>query len=166
MWEEMTSPDYFLSEVAKRNEKYYPTGYTGYEQYYTDMQGFWRELYDPDYMFSIIYDEGKYTVTPERNSLTGYYVKNIEWQDETESDCIVDYYVGAELNPNGFLALSSFLNQAQHNDLRKKYISYLISASESDMELVSRSGWNKMVFENPEQLNFWFDFLEEGEELS
>jgi hypothetical protein len=25
----------------------YSTGYTGYEQYYIDLQGFWRELYDP-----------------------------------------------------------------------------------------------------------------------
>lgn len=28
------------------NGSYYPTGRTGYEQYYTDLQGFWRQLYD------------------------------------------------------------------------------------------------------------------------
>lgn len=27
---------------------YYPTGRTGYEQYYADLQGFWRQLYDLD----------------------------------------------------------------------------------------------------------------------
>jgi hypothetical protein len=25
----------------------YPTGKTGYEQYYTDLEGFWRQLYCP-----------------------------------------------------------------------------------------------------------------------
>lgn len=27
---------------------YYPTGRTGYEQYYVDLQGFWRQLYNPN----------------------------------------------------------------------------------------------------------------------
>ena len=27
-----------------------PYGYTGYEQYYVDMEGFWRQLYDPKYL--------------------------------------------------------------------------------------------------------------------
>lgn len=38
----------FIINIAKANEKYYPTGYTGYEQYYTDIQGFWRQLYNPE----------------------------------------------------------------------------------------------------------------------
>ena len=33
----------------------FPTGYTGYEQYYTDILGFWRQLYNPYY-------EGTYKV--------------------------------------------------------------------------------------------------------
>jgi len=28
-------------------EWYYPSGRTGYEQYYTDIEGFWRQLYCP-----------------------------------------------------------------------------------------------------------------------
>lgn len=39
--------DDFLSDVAAKNPQY-PTGRTGYEQYYTDLEGFWRELYNPD----------------------------------------------------------------------------------------------------------------------
>lgn len=39
--------DSFLSKVAEANPSLYSTGYTGYEQYYIDLQGFWRELYDP-----------------------------------------------------------------------------------------------------------------------
>ena len=37
----------FTQLVAAANPDYYPTGITGYETYYTDMQGFWRQLYFP-----------------------------------------------------------------------------------------------------------------------
>ena len=39
--------DNFTQLVAENNKDYYPTGITGYEEYYTDMQGFWRQLYHP-----------------------------------------------------------------------------------------------------------------------
>lgn len=44
--------DDFLIRIRENNsmddegEWYYPTGYTGYEQYYVDIEGFWRQLYD------------------------------------------------------------------------------------------------------------------------
>jgi len=39
--------DDFLSMIKEKNIRYYPSGYTGYEQYYQDMEGFWRDtLYD------------------------------------------------------------------------------------------------------------------------
>ena len=38
----------FLVTVAENNPDYYPQGYTGYEIYYIDIEGFWRELYNPD----------------------------------------------------------------------------------------------------------------------
>lgn len=37
----------FLKNIAKNNPEYFPTGITGYEQYYTDMYTFWRQLYNP-----------------------------------------------------------------------------------------------------------------------
>ena len=45
--------DDFQVKLAQFNPDTYPNGYTGYEQYYTDMQGFWRHLYneDPDISF-------------------------------------------------------------------------------------------------------------------
>lgn len=43
--------DNFLIKLEAQNvdeeELLYPSGYTGYEQYYTDIQGFWRQLYFP-----------------------------------------------------------------------------------------------------------------------
>lgn len=38
----------FTQLIAAANFDYYPTGITGYETYYTDMQGFWRQLYNPE----------------------------------------------------------------------------------------------------------------------
>ena len=39
--------DNFLYNLAQKNPQYL-TGKTGYEQYYIDMEGFWRQLYDPN----------------------------------------------------------------------------------------------------------------------
>ena len=47
------TPD-FLSTVAKNNGDYYPSGYTGYEMYYTDIVSFWRDIYDPEYKYTKI----------------------------------------------------------------------------------------------------------------
>lgn len=37
----------FLATIAANNPEEYPTGITGYEQYYTDIYSFWRDLYNP-----------------------------------------------------------------------------------------------------------------------
>ena len=37
----------FLYNLASKNPQY-PAGRTGYEQYYTDLEGFWRMLYNPN----------------------------------------------------------------------------------------------------------------------
>lgn len=43
-----TEEDFYL-QVATNNPYSYTTGVTGYEPYYTDLDGFWRELYNPFY---------------------------------------------------------------------------------------------------------------------
>ena len=40
--------DEFLPKVREANGELYPSGYTGYEQYYVDLEGFWRQLYNPN----------------------------------------------------------------------------------------------------------------------
>lgn len=37
----------FLQTIAQNNLDLYPTGKTGYEMFYTDLQGYWRTLYNP-----------------------------------------------------------------------------------------------------------------------
>ena len=63
---QMIYPEDMLYEISCQNPEYYPSGYTGYEQYYTDLQGFWRQLYNPDYVPAISYTNG-------------YYDKNKKW---------------------------------------------------------------------------------------
>lgn len=43
-----TEDDFYLT-IAHNNPINFPKGITGYEQYYTDLDGFWRELYNPFY---------------------------------------------------------------------------------------------------------------------
>jgi hypothetical protein len=81
--------DDFLINVAQANPQY-PTGRTGYEQYYIDMEGFWREIYN---------------------------------KFEREED-----------------------NQ---RNVLEKY----------DKEDYLENGWAKSVADDPENLIFWFDFL-------
>ena len=66
--------DDFLATVAANNPDYYPLGYTGYEQYYIDINGFWRELYNPD-ILPIAKD---FAPTDDINH---YYI----WHDDTQS---------------------------------------------------------------------------------
>jgi len=39
--------DDFTIKLRENNLSYYPEGRTGYEQYYIDIEGFWRQLYYP-----------------------------------------------------------------------------------------------------------------------
>lgn len=40
----------FYVKISTTNYGNYDRGVTGYEQYYADMEGFWRQLYDPEYV--------------------------------------------------------------------------------------------------------------------
>lgn len=51
--------DNFTQLIAAANPQHYPTGITGYETYYTDMQGFWRQLYFPGLMNNTLITESE-----------------------------------------------------------------------------------------------------------
>lgn len=83
--------DDFEAQIAAKNQNTYPNGYTGYEQYYTDVFSFWRELYDPN---------------PAEEKRDNYYTTG------------------------------------------------------------ERAPWHKNVFEHPDRLNFWLDFISDEGELA
>lgn len=61
--------DEFYITIRKNNPDTCPNGMTGYEQYYTDMEGFWRQLYNPDYEFSYeqtFVTKSLYEASPEK----------------------------------------------------------------------------------------------------
>ena len=51
--------DDFQQRVARENPDAFPNGITGYEQYYTDLEGFWRQIYNPnpEYQQEFVYTE-------------------------------------------------------------------------------------------------------------
>lgn len=156
----LTTPDNFLYEVAERNKAYYPTGYTGYEQYYTDMQGFWRKIYNPDYIPQEIYTDGEY----DNNNI---------WQSPKLDDYNLEYYIGLnnEQIKIQYEKLQSLINNESDNEryeelykLKQKYDKYLIDFQDNNS--IDRLYWNVNVFEQPELLDFWIEFLDSDQELA
>lgn len=90
-------PD-FEVKLAERNAPLFPNGVTGYEPYYIDMEGFWRDLYNPDL--------------------------------DKDNEDYVNYYSPSDAE------------YATHPELLF---------------------WSKTVYESPQSLNFWIDFLDTGD---
>ena len=162
---ELTDPDHFLYEVGHRNPTYYPTGYTGYEQYYTDLQGFWRQLYNPDYVPSVVYEPGSYQNNVIKNSGSIYFKYVKEWSDMKISDINFEYYV--DKNETAIADFwNTYYNKINDDHLKNLINRYTINDEEDEPEnLKERKYWNISVFESPETLNFWFDFLDSDYEL-
>lgn len=164
--------DDFYVKISQNNNKYYPDGYTGYEQYYTDMDGFWRQLYDPFYTgsYKIAYTtKTKYDEKPESYY---YYVR---------CDQKIDYVVGRQYytqSLSGEYTALSFLSKAVYKKSPKDYY-YIHQCKKGeayipkkqyyqkyDDEYDKTTYWNNGIKESPEALNFWFDFLDSEGELS
>ena len=127
----------FLEKIRSNNMKldgvssYYPTGETGYEMFYTDIQGFWRQLYDPD-------PEIKY------DTKGGYYTEEKEYEADGITYKIVNTW-------NPFEELDTFSCDYYLKPLEG------IEADEVNYS-EKKYYWNKNVVEAPELLNFWIDF--------
>lgn len=189
-------PDFYYN-VAKNNLKqdgslqsYYPTGETGYEIFYTDMQGFWRELYDPNP--EIIYDstggyyseEKEYEKDAEGNDLETYKIITVWNPFKEEKTFSCDYFLPPDntiytkviVNKKSFEKQKSLLYYATGatNDYRKvednavydsKKEYYIKSINDTDNYSSEKAYWNKNVVNAPDLLNFWFDFYEGSEDL-
>ncbi len=182
----LDDPDQLLSVIAENNPDYYPTGYTGYEQYYTDMQGFWRQLYNPDYVPKVIWEKGtyedkKYT---DQAANTGFYIRRKEWQDASIKDYEIQYYITLN-NPyiiqqyqeliarwNG--ETDTIKKQDIYDNQVVKFCKYCFQNTNIDNSNINlpfavdekKMYWNIDVFENPEKLNFWIEFLDSPTELA
>ena len=82
--------DDFLYNLSKANPQY-PDGHTGYEQYYTDLEGFWRTLYNPE--AEIQYQSISYNEINDNDNL---YIQNAyrqATQEELKNAKYEDIYV-------------------------------------------------------------------------
>lgn len=108
----------FLYNIQNNNLKmdglssYYPEGETGYEAFYTDIQGFWRQLYDPNP--DIIYDtEGGYYSEKKEYEPDGitYKIKTV-WNPFKEKDTFTcDYYLKGENETDDYSAVKYYWNK-------------------------------------------------------
>ena len=225
-----------INELGKKDwieEPGYPDGYTGYEQYYIDLQSFWRQLYNPDY-------EGSYKVTYVTRSNYEKDPTIYNWYQQCKAD--EEFVVGRKYYidtvSSGYthkkrLTKAQYDNYPtnyyyiQHGTIDKHEVEIKISSSDnptdkfkSDIEYYTKDSdgkitevtleneekfkellaekdvyykemqlvipydpdkkyyllkeneynpdthWSYTVSQNPEMLNFWFDFLDTEGELS
>ena len=126
------------------NQWYYPSGRTGYEQYYVDMEGFWRQLYCPPQLMKTLYPSGTWT---ERDTSGGWQFSTTPITANTEKGIYFN-------KPDGIVYYLSM----SHDDWNQlKWIDSWIEKQDIN------DGWRVDILEAPENLDFWFDFLEADE---
>ena len=214
--------DDFELRVAEANPIDYPSGRTGYEQYYIDMQGFWRELYYPGLEQEVngLYTEVESLKTEVNTMIIEVYGEESEYSDnrlggiENELYCLNNYVSTGDMpvfkhpvtntqmtatefiyyiankyqfkDIEGHLILAdnelllSMLNdhyfrrksaletkQYKLEQLENEYV-YMHDYRQSNYYTETshpHKNWNRNVYEQPELLNFWFDFLDTSGEL-
>lgn len=176
--------DDFIVTVAKNNPEDFPTGYTGYESYYTDVYSFWREAYNPDYdyTYTLSYvQRSDYEKNPSNyfwysqcTAQTAYIKTNTYYyrdaycvyqkiQNMSERKLIANpsfYYTLRRGNPNEpFDKDRNYFTRTEDKYITEKnYKKFNTTAN--------NIGWNVDVITNPQGLLFWFDFLDTEGELN
>lgn len=95
----------YLNMLKKYNSKLVKNGKTGYEPYYIDLQGYWRQLYNPN----VIYDE-----------LTGQEFYDENGYDNSGSKAFWNKKIHTD--PNGLVFWFELLDLNNYNDYSVKKI--------------------------------------------
>lgn len=183
--------DDFELRVAQVNG--WASGRTGYEQYYTDLQGFWRQLYNP--FINIEMEENNLQIEYLQDKIQSLEleIKNIdsdleylnaqiqaeEVNENVLNDLIKKYQLtsddGSALEPIDVLRMIKSQkdekyklldeDRIQLSELENKNFDYeeMFYIDEQNDE---HPYWCKDVYENPEALNFWFDFMDTSGQLA
>ena len=214
--------DDFELRVAEANPIDYPSGRTGYEQYYVDMQGFWRELYYPGLEQEVngLYYEVESLKAEVNAMIIEVYGEESDYSDnrlggiENELYCLNNYVSTGDMpvfkHPitNAQMTEIEFIyyiaNKYQFKDIEGQLIltdnelllsmlndhyfrrksaletkQYKLEQLENEYSYMHdyrqsnyytevshpHRNWNRNVYEQPELLNFWFDFLDTSGEL-
>lgn len=142
----------------------YPSGRTGYEQYYTDIQGFWRQLYFPPAL--------KEQRKSEINKIQEQLIEELELIqrsiDENQIQCEyleslsqIDTTVEFELKQRKeALQIQQNLYQEKDNELNN------LNEELINLDNYDEEGWHDNIKNAPDLLNFWFDFLDADIDIS
>ena len=133
------------------NQWYYPAGKTGYEQYYVDMEGFWRQLYCPPQLMKVLYPSGVWT--ERQNGGYGYEFSTGAIKADSEKGIYFGSSSGKVYQINTYSVSYDDWDNVQWVN------SWVENQDIND-------GWNVEVLDSPETLNFWFDFLEPDQEAN
>lgn len=172
--ERLTWRDIFITAIMKNNPDYYPTGITGYEQYYTDINAFWRSCYNSAVTETLSFIDSDFYTEISINSDTAF-------ANRDKSNCYIknneDQYIAVDTN-------ASFSSGTQYYRRLKLWKSdYFFSQDDIDNIFAAQNygqdfdpreltglyksdelrGWNYKLYFQPTALDFWFDFLDEGE---
>ena len=205
--------DDFEINIIRNNYPRYTSGKTGYEQYYIDMEGFWRQLYNPEIEEKIqSLTDKQNEVESEIEILTatnyGYnvnnYIKNNKKDDvdkdipntilfvediiRAQSDYITTLENAGNVNYQVIADEENYLYQlqlklgklntalakykSQSEELQSKIESHQKNKTNfyypnQDIDYpVERTYWNQSIWVSPENLNFWFDFMDTEGTLS
>lgn len=142
-----------VASVREYNAELYPTGKTGYEPFYTDIQGFWRQLYFPWFLNinEPIYYNNFVTLSEKRKVARDYLIN-------TEKITI------SEITKE---KLEDIIDKETDNfSFKQLMIDYYGEDFIYDIETISdgikykKLAYNKNITENPTMLNFWLDFID------
>ena len=156
--------DDFLLKVRQNNmysayDSFYENGYTGYEKYYIDFEmnmsqgvvAYWRELYNPD-----ITGNGRYDAFGRFSN----------------DDTIAEWVEGTEYNKNDLVRKKNAAGDfVVYRSVRDKNLKEPGAANNFWAQTISQfnynsNHWNDNILNNPEMLNFWFDFIDTSGDLN
>lgn len=153
--------DDFLAFITDNNKFTYqgkainlfPSGKTGYEIYYDDIEGFWREIYTY-YNRVSGYDEIHNKVNELYKQEKNKY-RLLTNDEKTILNKIIGYYEVMQNN----LPYSKEYAAAQE-EYEKLNGGTVLSRNYYLPKTAPADPWEPIVSEHPENLNFWFDFLD------
>ena len=161
----------FTEKLIEANPEFFE-GTTGYEQYYIDLQGFWRQLYDPTtpevYTEDGKYIEGKFIETAPSTDSKAYSKSE---QKINNKDIYKVYSTGTKyyLKPSSDTTSSYstgyYWQEAESTCNYFKKPNLATEKNDTDNYSSTRYFWNKDVVNNPHLLNFWMDFYEGDDSL-
>ena len=152
--------DNFEAKIATANPILYPSGRTGYEQYYIDMLGFWRQLYSPNALEELqeswIKNYPNIHIHYETISGTDDETK-LEWLNSQINRIVnIDVVDRTETEKNNLIKYERIREYVEERIEAKA--NYRLDVEKED----PRYGWTTT---SPEMLNFWIDFLDPAGEL-